>query len=149
MIPRRRADGAGTRRAGREGQSLVEFSFGLIVFMMIFIGIIELGRGVFLFNGVAQAAREIARETSVHPGLSAVGSSAESQAMYLTQKAFVPEMAAPVYECVDIAGALQFDTCVSGDWVRVTTSTVYRPAIPILAMLGPFTLSSTSAAAIQ
>ena len=137
------------RRRGRDGQSLVEFSFGLIVFMMIFIGIIELGRGVFLFNGVSQAAREIARETSVHPGLSVVGSSPESQAMYLTQKAFVPEMAPPVYECVDIAGVLQFDTCVSGDWVRVTTYTVYRPSIPILAMLGPFTLSSTSAAAIQ
>ena len=137
------------RQDDQRGQSLVEFSFGLIVFMMIFIGIIELGRGVFLFNGVSQAAREIARETSVHPGLSAIGSSAESAAMYQTQKAFVPEMAAPVYECVDIAGVLQFDTCVSGDWVRVTTYTVYRPAIPFLAMLGPFTLSSTSAAQIQ
>jgi Flp pilus assembly protein TadG len=140
------------KRVGRRdqrGQSLVEFSFGLIVFMMIFIGIIELGRGVFLFNGVSQAAREIARETSVHPGLSAIGSSAESAAMYQTQKAFVPEMAPPVYACVDIAGVLQFDTCVSGDWVRVTTYTVYRPAIPFLAMLGPFTLSSTSAAQIQ
>lgn len=148
MRGRARVIGRPARR-GREGQSLVEFSFGLIVFMMVFIGIIELGRGVFLFNGVSQAAREIARETSVHPGLSAVGSSPESQAMYLTQKAFVPEMAPPVYECVDIGGVLQFDTCVSGDWVRVTTFTTYRPAIPFLAMLGPFTLSSTSAAAIQ
>jgi hypothetical protein len=104
---------------------------------------------VFLFNGVSQAAREIARETSVHPGLSVVGSSPESQAMYQTQKAFVPGMGPPVYECVDIGGVLQFDTCVSGDWVRVTTSTTYRPAIPFLAALGPFTLSSTSAAAIQ
>ena len=45
------------RRRGRDGQSLVEFSVGLIVFMMIFIGIIELGRGVFLFNGVSQVQR--------------------------------------------------------------------------------------------
>jgi Flp pilus assembly protein TadG len=137
------------RRDGQDGQGLVEFAFGLIIFMMVFIGIIELGRGVFLFNGVSQAAREIARETSVHPGLAAIGSSPESAAMYQIQKAFVPEMAPPVYECVDLAGILQFDTCVSGDWVRVTTSTTYRPAIPFLAMLGPFTLSSTSSAAIQ
>jgi Flp pilus assembly protein TadG len=136
-------------RDGQHGQGLVEFSFALIIFTMIFIGIIELGRGVFLFNGVSQAAREIARETSVHPGLSAIGSSAESAAMYEIQKAFVPEMAAPVYECVDIAGVLQFDTCIAGDWVRVTTYTVYQPAIPFLAMLGPFTLSSTSSAEIQ
>jgi Flp pilus assembly protein TadG len=140
------------RARGRDrdrGQALIEFAIGITVFLLLFIGTIDLGRGVFMFNGVAQAAREIARETSVHRGAGALGDSPETLAVLATQRNLVPGLADPVYACVDIAGTVQLDTCVAGDWVRVTTSTTFNAALPFLAMLGPVVLSSTSSAEIQ
>ena len=136
-------------RRGQRGQALIEFAFAITVFMMAFIGLLDLAHGVFVYNGVSQAAREIARETSVHPGDGAIGASTETIAMVGTQRGLVPRLQTPVYECVDIAGTLVLDDCQPGDWVRVTATTVFQPALPILAMLGPFTLSSSSSAEIQ
>ncbi len=132
-----------------DGQALVEFALGILVFLMLFVGLIDLGRGVFMFNGVSHAAREIARETSVHPGSGAIGTSAESQAMSATQRQLVPNLQAPVYSCYDIAGTVQASACSAGDWVRVTSTAVFQPSLPILTLLGPLTLTSSSSAEIQ
>jgi Flp pilus assembly protein TadG len=137
------------QRRDQRGQALIEFTFAILVFMMAFIGLLDLAQGVFAFNGVSQAAREIARETSVHPGTGSLGASAESIAMVSNQRGLVPRLQTPVYQCVDIAGASVADACQAGDWVRVTATTVFQPALPLLAMLGPFTLTSTSSAEIQ
>ena len=141
---RRRRPGTRVR-----GQALVEFAFGIIIFLAIFVGIVDLARGVFLFNGVSGAAREVARETSIHPGDGALGESAESVAAYTAQIGLVPGLQPPAYECYDLAGVLQFDTCRAGDWVRVTVTTTFQPSMPLLAALGPLTFSSTSSAEIQ
>jgi len=140
----------GTQRRD-QGQALVEFAFGIIVFLMLFIGMIDLGRGVFMFNGVSQAAREVARETSVHPGSGALGASAQTVAVIQTQRGLVPGLTigSSDFQCYDLAGVLQFDSCKPGDWVRVTARTTFVPAIPFLGALGPFVLSSTSSAEIQ
>lgn len=137
------------RRQTSDGQTLIEFALAISVFLMLFVGVVDLGRGVFMFNGVSQAAREIARETSVHPGTGALGASTETQAVVDTQKTLVPGLETPSYQCFDIAGVLQLDACNPGDWVRVTTSTTFRPAVPFLAGLGPFVLTSSSSAEIQ
>lgn len=133
------------------GQALVEFSFGIIVFIMLFIGMIDLARGVFMFNGVSQAAGEIARETSIYPGNGALGASPESVAIYQVQRGLVPGLTvtASDFQCYDISGVLQVDSCKPGDWVRVTARTTFVPAIPFVAGLGPFVLSSTSSAELQ
>ena len=38
------------------------------IFLLLLFGVVDLGRGIYQFNGVSQAAREIARVTSVHRG---------------------------------------------------------------------------------
>jgi Flp pilus assembly protein TadG len=54
--------------AGRqEGQSLVEFTIGLLVMLLLIFGIIDLSRAVFARNALASAAREAARYAVVHP----------------------------------------------------------------------------------
>ena len=131
------------------GQALVEFSFAILVFLALFVGMIDLGRAVLTFNGVAQAAREIARETSVHPGDGALGASPESLAVVATQRTFVPGLLTPVYQCFDLEGTLQVDACQPADWVRVDASAVFTPSLPLLTFLGPLTVSSTSSAEIQ
>jgi TadE-like protein len=130
------------------GQSLVEFSIGIVIFLTLFVGLVDLTRAVFTFNGVAQAARELAREASLYPGVT-LGSSPETLAILDTQKGLVPGLGTPFFACFDIAGVLQFDACVPGDWVRVNTTATFSPALPFLTALGPLTMTSTSSAEIQ
>jgi len=54
------------KRAG--GQGLVEFALVLPVFMVMLIGMVDLGRAIWANNSVANAAREAARFASVHGG---------------------------------------------------------------------------------
>jgi Flp pilus assembly protein TadG len=77
------------------GQALVEFSLILIPFLWILMGIVDLGRGIYIYNGVNQAARELARVTSVHPcdttaASCALGTSPETAHVTGTQQRLLP-----------------------------------------------------------
>ena len=50
------------------GQGLVEFGLVLPIFLVILIGMVDIGRAVWANNAVANAAREAARFASVHGG---------------------------------------------------------------------------------
>jgi hypothetical protein len=131
------------------GQGLVEFSLAIMIFLFLLIGIIDLARGVFTLNGVAEAAREIARETSLYPGSGGLGSSPETAAILATQRTLVPGLQTPTFSCVDIAGTTIAGECHAGSWVRVTVSASYIPVMPVAAFVGPVDLQSTSSAEIQ
>ena len=63
--------------------------------LLILMGILDLGRGIYMSNGVSQAAREIARTTAVHPCNTAsctLGNSAETLATIATQQRLVPNL---------------------------------------------------------
>jgi hypothetical protein len=137
------------REPSSKGQALVEFAFGIIVFLALLIGTIDLGRGVYMYNGVSQAAREIARETSVHPGTGALGGSAETQQVVAVQQRLVPGLRVSSYACTDIAGTVLAGDCRGGEWVTVTVTTRFQPVMPLLTMLGPIDLTSSSGAEIQ
>lgn len=137
------------RRSPDDGQALVEFSIGILVFITLFVGMIDLARAVFMYNGVSQAARELARETSVYPGTGTLGSSAETQAVLATQRNLVPGLQAPTFECYDLAGVPQSDTCRPGDWVKVTTATRFQPSLPFLTAILTLDFTSSSSAEIQ
>ena len=108
-----------------------------------------MARGVFTFNGVAEAAREITRETSVHPGSGAIGTSAETVAMVAMQRGLVQGLSVTSYACVDLAGDPVGGTCKPGDWVRVSVQATFTPVLPLLTALGPIVLTSVSSAEIQ
>ena len=130
------------RRQG--GQALVEFSLAIIVFLMLLMAVFDFGRGIYMYNGVSQAAREIARRTSVYPGL-ALGQSTQSQAVVAVQRGLVPGMSTPAYACLTITGSVSTSNpCTSGDSVQVTVTATYVP-ISLLGFLGtiPLTASST------
>ncbi len=131
------------------GQGLVEFAISITIFLTILIGIVDLARGVYAFNGVSEAAREITRETSVHAGTGALGDSTGSVAMVATQSGLVPGLTVTSYSCIDLAGAAVTGTCRPGDWVQVSVAAPFQPVLPFLAALGPITLTSVSSAEIQ
>jgi hypothetical protein len=136
------------------GQALPEFALALIPFLFLLMGTIDLGRGIYTSNGVAQAAREIARAASVHqcagPCTSATWS-AEILEVVNTQKALVPGLtdANIVIDCVEIDDSVvTFDSnvtrCPEGDFIRVRTSVSFRLVTPLLPVPNPFSVSSTA-----
>jgi Flp pilus assembly protein TadG len=136
------------RRAGERGQSLVEFSLAITIFIVLVMGVIDLGRAVYEFNGVSQAARELARVASVHPG-STLGNSSEATSTLATQRGLVPGLGSPSYACIDIAGDAVTKTCNGGNWVRVTISSTFIPVTPLAGILGAVTLTSSASAKIE
>jgi Flp pilus assembly protein TadG len=136
------------RRRDARGQSLVEFALGLTVFLTILIGLVDLARAAFLFNGVSEAAREIARVTSVHPGAT-LGASSETTAAISAERALVPGLTIDSYTCINLAGAAVSGTCQPGNWVKVSVRTSFQPILPVLSAFGQFTFTTASSAKIQ
>jgi Flp pilus assembly protein TadG len=141
-----------TRRRQRgRGQALVEFALVLPIFLMLLLGVFDLGRMIYMYNGVAEAARELARVTSVHPGTpGALGSTTNTAAVLAAQKALVPSLGNPTFTCVDIDGSSVTDTCVAGMQVKVVIQAPFSPVTPVVSLLvGTLTLASSSTFSIQ
>jgi Flp pilus assembly protein TadG len=141
------------RRRRNRGQSLVEFSLVLIPFLFILMGVVDLGRGIYVYNSVSQAAREIARSASVHAcnsaGCTDVASSPETNAVKQTQIGLIPGLTASgiTASCTDesdVAG-----DCRLGHYIKVTVSVPFSVLTPLLNMVAPSTMSSTSHVQIQ
>jgi Flp pilus assembly protein TadG len=148
------------RQDRAEGQALVEFSLVLIPFLILMMAVFDLGRGIYMMNSTAEAAREIARVTVVHPYNSCtstvcdLGSSTKAQAVVATQRQLVPNLqftTAPDVVCLDkdasLGGAdvVKADRlCRSGDFVRVRVQAPFQAATPLVAMFGSHTFESTS-----
>jgi Flp pilus assembly protein TadG len=65
-------------RSGQRGQSLVEFAFVLPIIVLVIVAFVEIGRAVFAWNTIANAARQGARVAVVNQ-LSAVTDCDESR----------------------------------------------------------------------
>jgi Flp pilus assembly protein TadG len=138
------------RRQRSRGQALVEFALALPIFLLLMMALFDLGRAIYMYNGVAEAARELARVTSVHPGTpGALGSTTETAAVLATQKALIPSLGNPTFTCVDIDGSAWTETCVAGMQVKVVINAPYQPVTPILSMVGTILLASSSTFSIQ
>jgi hypothetical protein len=137
------------RHPRTRGQALVEFALAIPVFLVLLMGIIDLGRGIYMYNGVSQAAREIARVTSVHPG-SPLGDSTETAEVIATQQGLIPGFEdPPEFDCVDIDGSTISTPCVPGMQVRVKVIAEFTPITPLLGLSGTWDLQSTSSVSIQ
>lgn len=145
------------RHAASPGQALVEFSLALIVFIMLLLAVFDFGRAIFMYNGVSQAAREIARATSVHPwspiSTGFLGMHQETTDAFAAQKALVPNLsfdntgnATDDVSCVDKNGsAIAEADCKPGvHYVKVTVRAQWNAITPLLSFLGTYNLESSS-----
>ena len=135
------------------GQGLAEFALAIPIFVLIVLGVFDFGRAIYMYNGVSQAARELARVTSVHPcagSTCTLGNSPETSAVLATQRNLIPDLQTPTFACVDLSGTPVHSatTCVPGDDVQVRIVAKYSPVTPLLGLF-KIDLQSTSSVAIQ
>jgi Flp pilus assembly protein TadG len=137
---------------------MTEFALALIPFLYVLLAVVDFGRGVYTNNGVAEAAREIARVASVHPCIAPCTSatwSAEILSAVNTQKKLVPGITTSgiTIDCTDISDTTvtlaSGRTCGSGNFVRVKVVATFRLVTPWLPIPNPMTVSSTSHIRIQ
>jgi hypothetical protein len=131
---------------------MTEFAIAAIPFLIALMGVVDLGRGIYQMNTTAEAAREIARVTSVHPwsvcdsSVCDLGSSAESQGVIATQRGLLPGIAfTPSTDivCVDLSDTVKADRlCDPGDFVRVRVRSMFTPVTPLVSMFGSHTFES-------
>jgi Flp pilus assembly protein TadG len=143
------------RRRREDGQSVVEFALVVTIFLMVLMAVFDLGRGIYQYNGASQAAREIARVTSVHPcsgNPCTLGNSPQTAQVIATQKGLIPNLGTPTFSCVDIDGTPSTHTnanCRVGDQVKVMILAPYSPITPLMGLSGTWNFQSTSTVAIQ
>ena len=128
----------------------------IIVFLVILMGIVDFGMAIYKYNGVSQAAREIARVTSVHPCAAAgaltcaPGGSSETAQVINVQKNLVPGLTVDTIACVEPDGASPTGPCdFSKDYVQVEVVAPYRPITPLLGLTGQWDMRGSSSAQIQ
>ena len=137
----KRGDNRGT------GQALVEFSLAITVFLVLMMAIVDFGRAIYQYNGVAQAAREIARVTASHEGTdftTTAGRSPETNAVIATQRNLIPGLQDPVIKCMEIDGSVIATHCKQGKWINVYINAPYTPITPLLGLTGTWNLFSAS-----
>ena len=65
------------------GQSIVEFALILPVFVLVLVGVFDLGRGIYAYNTISQAAREGARLAIVDQTIAHIQDEAAQTAVQL------------------------------------------------------------------
>jgi Flp pilus assembly protein TadG len=137
MLRRRRATSQTGSPNRQSGQALVEFSMVLIPFVLLLLGLVDLGRGVFYYNSVSEAAREVARAESVR-----YSGSSRAAAVISAQQNTLPDMSITI-RCVTISGGAS-SRCGPGEFARVTATISFTAITPLLGELGPFVFRSVS-----
>jgi Flp pilus assembly protein TadG len=141
----------------QRGQTLAEFSISFLVFITMLFAIVDFGRAIYQFNGASQAAREIARVTSVHPcdttqPTCVLGTSPETAQVIATQKALVPNLTIdPVagITCVNTAGVVHVPCNFATDSVTVSVTAPFSGVTPIIAPFGSWNMHASSSVQIQ
>ena len=138
------------------GQALVEFALIVPIVILLFMGIIDLGRLVYVFNAVSDAARNGVREAIVNQDCVAVATSAQSSApavdlstptaVVLTVYRSPVPTASPIPDvCPGLGGNYGI-----GYLAQVRVETSFTAITPVISqVVGPVTLSSTARLPIE
>lgn len=118
----------------RRGQTLVEFALVLPLFVLIVVGLFNVGYGIYAYNTVANAARSAARVAVVNQSAGAVEGEARRQTVALSEARVSVTQAA----CNTLG-------CPYG----VTVTYDFEPIAPLIGDLFNPTISSTAVMSVE
>ena len=122
------------RRHGDRGQSLVEFSLVIPLFLLLLIAVFDLGRGVFAYNTLTNAAREGARMAIVNQDTATI--IADAKAATAIVELNNPSVQIGFYVMADDGSPDFSDTCspvAVGCLAVVSFEADYRPITPLIS----------------
>lgn len=116
------------------GQSLVEFSLVIPLFLLLLIGIFDLGRAVFAYNTLTNAAREGARMAIVNQDTATIISDAKAATAIVELND--PSVQIGFYEMAEDGSPDMSDPCspvAVGCLAVVSFEADYRPITPVIS----------------
>lgn len=135
-------------RERERGQTLAEFALVIPIFLLILMGIFDLGRAVFAYSSITNAAREGTRLGIVNQSTAKITARANGMAAAADNTA-----AAVVVQISRAGSAPTANDCAPvqiGCNVRVEYKTVFRAITPILgAIVGNITLQAESVEPVE
>jgi Flp pilus assembly protein TadG len=136
MIIERHWDRALKVRKGRraKGQALVEFALIIPIFLLIVIALFDLGRAVFSYNTLTNAAREGARLAIVNQDIASIISRAENASAIVELN--VPNVTVDFYQVAADGSPDTSSVCspvAVGCLAVVTFQATYQPITPIIS----------------
>lgn len=156
-----------SHRVARDGQALIEFALVLPLILLLLMGVVDFGRGIFAFNEVSNAAREGGRTGIVNQTLTDIRNRAAAQAIGLgvptAAPASCPANGGPPTATSDPAGIcvaiLQPDGKTVGNCsttpeigcvVVVSVKSTFTAITPIIGnIVGPIAVASTTEQVIE
>jgi hypothetical protein len=123
----------GSTRRGR-GQALVEFALIIPLFLLLLVALFDLGRAVFAYNTLTNAAREGARMAIVNQDTTSIVNRAKSQTAIVELDA--PNVTVNFYRTKADGTADLSDPCnlvAVGCLAVVKFEATYRPITPLIS----------------
>ena len=143
------------RGQSQRGQALVEFAITLPLIVVVVLGLIDLGRGVFAYNTLAQSARQANRTAMVDQDVSRVEAVAISNAVTLgltssnVDVCFKDPYTSEV-DCSDPSAEPCANPLVIGCLAIVKAHMSFTPITPVISIFfSSVPLSSTSVEPIE
>lgn len=125
------------------GQALVEFSLTFIIFMILVLGVVDVGRAVWNYNTLASATREGTRYAMVHGSASSAPSGPAANDANV--QAAVSKYASGLNSHNLTTTSTWLDGGNSaGSRVKVTATYSYSSIFSSLLGIAPFTMTSSS-----
>ena len=125
----------GARGATRSrGQALVEFALVIPIFLLVLVALFDVGRAVFAWNTLTNAAREGARMAIVNQDVASIKERARGQTAIVELDD--PTVAVGFYQVADDGTPDLSDTCspvAVGCLAVVTFEATYRPITPLIS----------------
>ena len=122
--------------ASPRGQALVEFALVLPLLVFLIVGLFDLGRAVYTYNSIANAARTGNRVAIVNQNGVAIRTAARDNAVWT--------------ELADSDIDIDFECTQIGCIARIDVSTSYDPAMPVIGgLFGPIAMTASSEMPIE
>jgi Flp pilus assembly protein TadG len=143
------------RRERARGQGLVEFAVVLPVIVLVIFGILDLGRGVFTYNALSQAARQGSRTAMVDQDVADIRTAAIDYAPTLGLQNSNITVCFKDYDSNQTDCDSSADDCPQsnrfiGCLAIVEVDMAYSPMTPIIgSIVGSIAMSSTSIQPIE
>ena len=123
-----------TAKRSRRGQAMVEFALVIPIFLLLFVALFDLGRAVFAYNTLTNAAREGVRLAIVNQDSASIIARAKSQTSIV--ELADPSVIIGFYQVN--ADGTQGSTCspaAVGCMSVVSFEATYRPITPLIGNL--------------
>jgi len=142
-----------TVRRRRSGQALVEFALILPIFILLLLAVFDVGRAVFIYNGITNGAREGARLAIVNQTTASITTRVTDQSPGAPVTICVV-LLAPGQTTNDCASTPAGNRCATppqlGCIASVEVAAQYRAITPVVGnLIGPMTLTARSEVPIE